>query len=226
MIMASGKQKTNEQSSAQQFVDVEEIRDGVVILKNRAYKAILSVSALNFDLKSSEEQDAIIMQYQNFVNSLDFPLQILIHSRRFNIKPYLGKLKDLERDQENNLLRLQISEYHNFIKGMTEVANIMSKSFYVVVPFSPIENEEEGAFRKMTALFNPTQIVKEKEEMYTVYRNQLLQRVDHISYTLSGSGVKIRMLGTEEVVELLYNTYNPALYTTVLTTNFSGIDLE
>lgn len=229
MIFDTDKEKKgsqSEQSSSQRFVDVEEIREGIIVLRNNAYKAILEVSSLNFDLKSSEEQDAIIYQYQNFINSLDFPLQILIHSRRFNINPYLEKLKALEAGQENSLLRLQISEYYNFIKGMTEVSNIMSKFFYVVVPFSPVENQETGFFQKMTAFFNPAQTIREKHEIFQVHRNQLMQRVDHVSYTLSGTGVKTRLLNTEETVELLYNTYNPSLFTTVLTTNFKGIDVE
>lgn len=217
---------TPQQASSQQFVDVEEIREGVIVLKNNSYKAILEISSLNFDLKSSEEQDAIIYQYQNFINSLDFTVQILIHSRRFNIKPYLEKLRNLEEHQENNLLRLQISEYYNFIKGMTEVSNIMSKFFYVVVPFSPVENQETGFLQRMTAIFNPAQTVREKHELFQVHRSQLLQRVDHVGYTLSGTGVKTRLLNTEETVELLYNTYNPSLFTTVLTTNFKGIDVE
>ncbi len=226
--MAEKKKKTESapSNSAQRFVDIEEIRDGVIVLKNGGLRAILLASSLNFDLKSSEEQDAIILQYQNFINSLDFPLQIMIHSRRFNIKPYLEMLKQKEVEQTNELLRLQISEYRTFIQNLTEVSNIMSKFFYVVVPFAPIEDQEKkGMFNKLTTMFNPAQVIKEKLEFFQTYKNQLNQRVDHVTYGLSGTGIQLTRLETEEIIELLYNTYNPSLYTTTLTKNLEGIEL-
>ena len=171
-------------SSTQRYVDVEEIRDGVVVLKNGSLRSILLVSSLNFDLKSAEEQDAIILQYQNFVNSLDFPLQILVSSRRFDIRPYIELLKDKENHQKNELLRLQISEYQNFIKSLAEVSNIMSKLFYIIVPFSPIEDKEKGLFHSLTTLFNPAGAVIERREFFETYKNQLWQRVDHVSFCL------------------------------------------
>ena len=114
-------------SSTQRYVDVEEIRDGIIVLKSGALRSVLLVSSLNFDLKSSEEQDAIISQYQAFLNSLDFPIQIVASSRRFNVEPYLELLNDKEAVQENELLRFQIAEYKNFIKNLTDVSNIRSR---------------------------------------------------------------------------------------------------
>lgn len=212
-------------SSTQRYVDVEEIRDGVVVLKNGSLRSILLVSSLNFDLKSAEEQDAIILQYQNFVNSLDFPLQILVSSRRFDIRPYIELLKDKENHQKNELLRLQISEYQNFIKSLAEVSNIMSKLFYIIVPFSPIEDKEKGLFHSLTTLFNPAGAVIERREFFETYKNQLWQRVDHVSFGLSQTGLKIAPLNTEEIIELLYNSYNPSLFTTRLTRNIESIDV-
>lgn len=212
-------------SSTQRYVDVEEIRDGVVVLKNGSLRSILLVSSLNFDLKSAEEQDAIILQYQNFVNSLDFPLQILVSSRRFDIRPYIELLKDKENHQKNELLRLQISEYQNFIKSLAEVSNIMSKLFYIIVPFSPIEDKEKGLFHSLTTLFNPAGAVIERREFFETYKNQLWQRVDHVSFGLSQTGLKIAPLNTEEIIELLYNSYNPSLFTTRLTRNIEAIDV-
>lgn len=212
-------------SSTQRYVDVEEVRDGVIVLKNGALRSVLLVSSLNFDLKSAEEQDAIILQYQNFLNSLDFPLQTVISSRRFDIRPYLELLKDKENHQKNELLRLQISEYQNFIKNLAEVSNIMSKLFYVVVPFSPVEDKEKGLFHSLTTLFNPAGAVKEQWEFFETYKNQLWQRVDHVSFGLSQTGLKIAPLNTEEIIELLYNSYNPSLFTTRLTKNIEAIDL-
>ena len=226
MELLSKQKAAAQKTSTQQFVDIDEIRDGIVVLKNGSLRAVLLVSSLNFDLKSGEEQDGIIYQYQNFINSLDFPLQTIIHSRRFNIAPYLEQLKQAEVQQTNELLRLQISEYHNFIKNLTEVSNIMAKSFYVVIPFSPVESQETGFFQKLTSVFNPTQVAKEKLEIFETYRNQLLQRVEHVSYGLSSVGVKTKMLTTEELIELYYNTYNPGLFTSSLTDNLQGIDLS
>jgi len=212
-------------SSTQRYVDIEEVRDGVIVLKNGALRSILLVSSLNFDLKSAEEQDAIILQYQNFLNSLDFPVQIVISSRRFDIRPYIELLKDKENHQKNELLRLQISEYQNFIKSLAEVSNIMSKLFYVVVPFSPVEDKEKGLFHKLSTLFNPAGAVSERRELFETYKNQLWQRVDHVSFSLSQTGLKTATLNTEEIIELLYNSYNPSLFTTRLTKNIEAIDL-
>lgn len=222
----SQKKQKQEGASTQQYVDVNEVRDGVIVLKNGALRSILLVSSLNFDLKSTEEQDAIISQYQNFLNSLDFSVQVLIHSRRFNIDPYLELLKEKEEEQTNELLRLQISEYQHFIKNLTEVSDIMSKYFYVIVPFSATEDKQAGFFEKMGNILNPKQAIHEKRELFETYKNQLWQRVDHVSMGLSGTGVKVATLNTEEIIELLYNTYNPSLFSTTLTKNIKDIELS
>lgn len=219
------KNKKAPGSSTQKYIDVEEIRDGVIVLKSGALRAILLVSSLNFDLKSSEEQDAIISQYQAFINSLDFPVQIVVSSRRFNIEPYLGLLNDQEAQQENELLRLQISEYKSFIKNLTEVSNIMAKSFYVVVPFSPVEDERGGFLAKLAGIFQTKQSVAQHGQLFETYKNQLLQRVEHISAALSGTGVRVTQIGTEEVIELLYNSYNPSLFTSTVVKNVDDIEL-
>lgn len=212
-------------SSTQKYVDVEEMRDGVMVLKSGALRAVLLVSSINFDLKSSQEQDAIISQYQAFLNSLDFPVQIVIQSRRFNIGPYIESLKDEEKQQVNELLRFQIGEYSNFIKNLSEVSNIMSKFFYIVVPFSPVEDQQSGFFGKMAGIFRPKQAIGMKGERFDTYKSQLLQRVDHIAAALSGAGVKVSQLNTEEIIELLYNSYNPSLYTTTEMKHTENIEL-
>jgi len=212
-------------ASTQRYIDVEEIRDGVIVLKNGGLRSVLLISSINFDLKSSEEQDGIIYQYQNFLNSLDFPLQIVISSRRLNIGPYIEFLAGKERKQTNELLRLQISEYKNFIKNLTEVSNIMSKNFYVVVPFAPIENTQGGFFSRIVTLLNPKKALSDKRHMFETYKNQLWQRVDHISAGLSGTGVKAAPLSTEEIIELLYNSYNPSVFTSTLIKDVNEIEL-
>jgi len=213
-------------ASTQKYVDVEEIRDGVIVLKNGSLRTVLMASSVNFDLKSTEEQDAIIAQYQNFLNSLDFPLQILITSRRFNIDPYLDFLKDKENQQTNDLLRFQISEYQKFIKNLTEVSNIMSKFFYIIVPFSPVETKKGGLFGKLSAMFNPKQVITDKRGAFETYKNQLWQRVDYIIEALGGTDVRLVPLKTEEAIELLYNTYNPSLYASTIIKDVEKIELK
>lgn len=225
-MASNSKQKKPSTASTQQYVDVKEVRDGVIVLQNGGLRAIALVSSLNFDLKSSEEQDAIILQYQNFLNSLDFPVQVLIHSRRFNIEPYLQMLREKENEQPSELLRLQISEYRHFIKNLTEVSDIMSKYFYVVIPFASVEDKQSGFFEKLGHMMNPKQAISEKRELFETYRNQLMQRVDHVNIGLGATGVRVAMLNTEEVIELLYNTYNPGLFATVLTKNVKDIELS
>lgn len=212
-------------ASTQKYVDVMEVRDGVIVLKNGTLRAVLMVSSVNFDLKSSEEQDAIISQYQNFLNSLDFPIQIVITSRKMNIDPYIDFLKEKETQQENELLRLQVSEYQKFIKTLADVSNIMSKSFYIVVPFAPVESRRTGLFGKITSMVNPKQVMEQKKEFFETYKSQLWQRTDQINAALGGVGVKIVLLKTEEVLELLLNTYSPKLHSANALKNIGEVEL-
>lgn len=220
------KNKTGSASSTQKYVDVDEIRDGIIVLKTGALRSVLLVSSLNFDLKSTEEQDAIISQYQAFLNSLDFPVQIVVSSRRFNIEPYLDLLQDEEKQQENELLRFQIAEYKSFIKNLTEVSNIMSKYFYVVVPFSPVEDEQSGLVDKLFGIFRTKEASFSHGDLFETYKSQLLQRLNHIAAALGGTGVHVTQLNTEEIIELLYNSYNPSLYTATIIKNVESIELS
>ncbi len=226
MEFLTTNKKKSDAVSTQKYVDVADVRDGVIILKNGSIRCILIASSINFDLKSSEEQDAIIGQYQSFLNSLDFPLQIVVHSRRFRIEPYLAKLSDEEKHQENELLRFQISEYRNFVQSLTEVSNIMSKYIYVVVPFAPSETEQGGLLGKLGGMLNPKSSTIVGGETLETYRNQLFQRADQVSAALMGTGVRTEMLDTEAVIELLYNTYNPSVFTTTVVRNVDQMELS
>ncbi|MDO8566411.1 MAG: hypothetical protein Q7S04_04515 [Candidatus Moranbacteria bacterium] len=225
MELLKPKNKGGSTSGTQKYVEVDEIRDGVIVLKSGALRAVVLVSSLNFDLKSTEEQDAIINQYQQFLNSLDFPVQIVISSRRFNIEPYLDLLEKEVKQQENELLRFQISEYKSFIKNLTEVSNIMSKYFYVVVPFSSSEDEQGGFIDKILGTFRSKQSVGAHGVLFETYKAQLFQRVNHIATALGAAGVNAVPLGTEEIIELLYNSYNPSLYTAAVIKNVEDIEL-
>lgn len=212
--------------STQKYVDVEEVRDGVIILKNGSLRAVLLVSSINFDLKATEEQDSIISQYQNFLNSLDFPMEIMISSRKLNINPYLDYLKKKETQLTNELLSMQLAEYSNFIKNLASVSNIMSKYFYVVVPFHPVENTKTGILDRLFGSTNSQMAVAKRRELFDTYKNQLWQRVDHVSAGLSGTGVKVTPLKTEELIELLYNSYNPSMHNNTIIKDIDKVELR
>lgn len=218
--------KPSSASPTQQYLDVAEVKEDVIILKNGSFRAVLDISAINFDLKATDEQEAIINQYQNFLNSVDFPLQILINSRKLNIDTYLEFLTNKEKLQKTELMRLQISEYKNFIKQLVSLSDIMDKNFYLIVPFSPIENTEKGFFSNLGSLINPTKNILEKRENFETYKSQLYQRVDHITAGLSGIGLKIAPLKTEELIELLFNSYNPTIFNTIGDINANKLELK
>ncbi|MFH1392157.1 MAG: hypothetical protein ABIG90_00540 [bacterium] len=196
-------------SSTSRIIDIADIRDGVIILNNKALRAVLMVSSINFALKSQEEQKAVVYAFQQFLNSLDFPIQIVVQSRQLNIGSYLTMLKAKEEAQTNELLRIQTAEYSEFVKGLVEMANIMKKSFYIIVPFAAIEAKRESVMQKAKNIFKPSKKAVFTEEAFSRYKEQLWQRVDHIANGLSGMGLKLQALNTENILELFYNLYNP-----------------
>ena len=191
------------------FVDIADIKNGVVILKNRALRAVLEVSSINFELKSQDEQKAIIYAFQNFLNSLDFPIQIVVQSRKLDIKQYLSELEELKADQDNELLNIQTTEYIEFIRGLVDMANIMTKNFYISIPFSSFEAKRDTFLQKMKTALKPPKKVKFTEKAFSRYREQLWQRVEHVAGGLSGMSLKVSPLSTEELLELFYKLYNP-----------------
>ena len=206
-----------EAQSAQDILQIEEIRDGVLILKSGGLRAILMASSINFALKSADEQGAIIFQYQNFLNSLDFPAQIFIQSRKLNIEPYLSTIKEAEKKQTNDLLKIQIAEYTDFVRAFVKTSNIVTKSFYIVVPFAPLffTTPKEGAsslLGSVIGIFSKKQNQKGGgmlPEKFEEYKNQLWQRVDSVIQGLVRTGVRAVPLNTEEIIELFYSLYNP-----------------
>lgn len=212
-------------ASTQSYVDVEVIRDGVIVLKNGALRSVILVSSLNFDLKSSQEQDAIISQYQSFLNSLDFPVQVVISSKRFNITPYLESIKSQMSVEQSELLRFQSAEYQDFIVNLSEVSNIMSKTFYIIVPFAASEDEANGITGSLKGLFKQKATAVLKDDLFQTYRSQLFQRVEHVMASINGTGVHTAPLNTEELIELMYNSYNPTLFTALSLKNTNDLEL-
>ncbi len=218
--------KKTSESSTQKYLDIAEVKENTIILKNGSIRAVLAVSSINFDLKSSEEQENIIHQYQNFLNSIDFPVQIIINSRKLNIEDYLEFIEKREKQQPSEALRLQISEYINFIKELVSISNIMEKGFYIVVPFSPIENKEKGFFSNVMSWVSPQKNILEKRENFETYRNQLIQRIEHIRAGLGGIGLRLTQLKTQEIIELLYNAYNPTIYSVSQLEDVSQLEIN
>lgn len=195
---------------SQQFLAIDSIREDIVSLKDGGLRVVLMCSSLNFALKSTDEQDAIIFQYQNFINSLDFPVQFVIHSRRLNIAPYLETLKERYKDEESELLKIQISEYIEFIKTFVDMTHIMSKTFYAVVPFTPAGLEKTGFLSgALSALGIGGKSTAGDTSSFEEHKNQLWQRVDTVVSGLQRFGVRSAPLNTEELIELFYGLYNP-----------------
>lgn len=198
--------------SAQEFVPIQEIREGVVILKDGSLRMILMASSLNFALKSADEQEAIIFQYQNFLNSLDFTVQFFIQSRKLNINPYLDTLREVEKNQVNELLKIQTREYIEFIKNFVEASNIVTKAFYAVVPYQPpIFTSAKEATGTILEIFKRKREERPglSDEKFEEYKTQLFQRVDTVAQGLTRSGVRVAPLNTEELIELYYSLFNP-----------------
>lgn len=195
--------------STQEFIPIKEIRDGVLILKDGSMHMVMMASTLNFALKSEDEQSAIIMQYQNFLNSLDFSVQFFIQSRKLKIDSYINLLNEAEKNQDNDLMRIQIKEYVEFIKNFVKMTNVVAKSFYISVPYSTATMEIKknpignfiGGFSKKA--------IKEKDNRFEEDKVQLQQRADIVSQGLSRVGVRVAPLNTEELIELFYELFNP-----------------
>jgi len=188
--------------TTQQFLEIEEIKQGLVILRDKSLRGILMVSSLNFALKSEEEQNAIIYQFQSFLNSLDFSIQLFVQSRRLNMTGYLDKLKELEEKQENELLKVQTAEYRKFVSGLLAEGIIMTKNFFVVVPFTLIEIPGMGKKeRKGISVLT--------EEQFQRAKSQILQRMEFVALGLKRCGLQAAPLNTSELIELFWSLYHP-----------------
>jgi len=204
------------ESATQAFLEVQDIREGILLLKNNSIRGILMVSSINFALKSEEEQTAIVYAFQNFLNSLDFFCQIVIQSRNINITPYLDGLKDLEERQTNELLKKQTADYREFIKNMVVGDVVMTKNFYVVVPYNLMEILGVGAVRKnILKQFSGSQqgpggaAQPIKDEEFQKCKTQLWQRMEYLSMGLKRCGLEAMPLTTPEIIELFWSIHHP-----------------
>jgi hypothetical protein len=194
--------------AAQDFVPIKEVRNGIVILKDGSLRALLMASSINLALKSQDEQQAIIGQFQNFLNSLEFTAQFFVESRDLDIRPYIALLEGRYTQELDDLMRIQIREYIAFIKDFTERANIMSKNFFIVVPYDPAFASRGGGIGSMFS-GSSAAAGAVSDEQFEQYRTQLEQRISVVEQGLVRTGVRVVQLGTEEVIELFYKLFNP-----------------
>ena len=196
----------------QRFLDIAEIRDDAVVLKDGTLRAVLMVSSVNFALKSHDEQQAMIQSYMQFLNGLEYPLQIVIQSRKMNIDGYMALLKEQEKTIPNELLKAQIRDYRSFVNELVELGEIMQKRFYVIVPYDPITDKKKGFFGKLATAISPASVVKLNRKEFTKRRLALMQRMAIVQSGLGGMGLQSALLDTQGLIELYYTSYNPEIF--------------
>jgi len=205
--------KTGKAASTQRFLPFGEIHDNTLVLKNGGIRSIIKTSAVNFHLKSEDEQTALIYSYQNFLNSLEFPIQIVIRSKKLDIDLYLEKMKGKAEAQDNPLLRKQTFEYIEYIKKLVEYADIMEKSFYVIVPHDPMRAQTPSMFKRFMWNTHPDDTlgdVRARHREFKKIRKVLEQRSSIVKSGLEQCGLRVEELNTHQIVELFYQIYNPS----------------
>ncbi|MCF7831027.1 hypothetical protein K9M41_03490 [Candidatus Gracilibacteria bacterium] len=206
--------KNNKALSTQRYLQFAGVRDNTLILKNGGLRAVMEVSSVNFSLKSEEEQDSIIGSYQQFMNSIDFPVQILVRSRKLDIDNYLEDLRQKMRNLKNILLQEQMKDYIEYVQKLVEYSDIMEKRFFVVIPQNPARAEKKSLISKFLAYIMPDDtvmdILKRRKEFKELKR-QLDQRVNVVETALGNCGLNVNQLETEKIIELFYQVYNPQL---------------
>lgn len=214
---------------SQKFLDVAEIRDNIVIMRDGTLRSVLLVSSINFSLKSVDEQNAIVQAYMQFLNGLDYPIQVVIQSRRMNIDHYMRQLDDSEKLLENDLLKKQIHDYKDFVKQLVQLGDIMQKRFYVVVPLNPATDKgtvQKGFAQRLAEIFSPTIVGKLTEERFQKLQFDLSLRVNQIIGGLSSMSLNAVALDTQSLIEMLYTVYNPEMFETQRMTDISKLQLE
>lgn len=209
------KKKPANTNSTQNSLLISEIREGMVIMNDGSFRAVVACKSINFDLMSAREREGVEFSYQNFLNALYFPIQIFIRSQRVDIGPYLDRLSNIRRSQDNMLLNVLMDDYINFIDVLSQEANIMDKSFFVVIPYYPtgdlsgVKDQAKGFFGKLFAQQPKTTATKIDSVTYQKAKDEVKNRVDSVLNGLFQIGVKSVQLNTKELGELYYNMYNP-----------------
>jgi type IV secretory pathway VirB4 component len=197
--------------STQSTLLINEIKDGIVVMRDGSLRGVILGSAINFDLMSTSEQESVEMAYQGFLNSLHFPVQIVIKSQKIDISAYLEKLERLRNEQANELLANLMDDYVSNIRALVEEVNIMDKQFFVVIPYFPplIEQKKLNLVEGLKSAFEPAPVITVTEEDFRKYKQELSQRMALAASGMSQMGIRAISLGTQELVDLYYAWYNP-----------------
>lgn len=208
------KGKLNPLISTQRFLQFSEVHDDILVLKDGGLRAVVEVNSINFNLKSEDEQNAIIQSYQRFLNALNFPVQVLVRSRKLDIDHYIDDLKVRQRKLTNELLRMQMDNYIQYIEKLVEYSDIMEKRFFVVVPVTPARSDKKGDVFSFLSYIKPDDtvmdIIKRKQEFKNL-KKELESRVGTVQTALENCGLSVSQLGTQQIIELFYQAYNPDL---------------
>ncbi len=212
--------------ASQRYLDIAEIREDAVILKDGTLRAVLLVSSVNFALKSVDEQNAIVQSYMQFLNGLDFSIQIVIQSRRMNIDGYLHAIEASEQQLNNELLKKQIKDYRGFIKQLVQLGDIMQKRFFVVVPMNPASDKQKGFFQRMGEILTPASTIMLSDARFQKNKFSLSLRVNQVMQGLGSMSLNAVQLDTQSLIEMYYNVYNPELLQTQPMTDVSKMQIE
>jgi type IV secretory pathway VirB4 component len=197
---------------SQDFIEIADIKNSLVLLKDGSLRSVIEVESVNFDLKSNDEQSAIVAGYQNFLNSIDFPLQIVINSRKLNMANYVKYLKDIEPTVKSDLLRMQLGEYGKFVQGLAELANIMTKRFFVVIPYYSVETakQSKGVMSSVKSFFSSASHHMQELSLEDIkkYEAQVEQRIGVVIAGLSPLGVTAKVLKDQELIDVYQRYYN------------------
>jgi len=206
------QRKTNSSASTQIHLPIAEIKDNVVVLKNGGMRSVIQTSSVNFNLKSESEQNALIYSFQSFLNTLEFPIQILIRSKKLNIDNYLDNLNAIASRQENPLLKKQTLQYIEYIKKLVEYADIMEKKFFVIIPFDPIRARSVGFLASFWQNIHPKdslEAVRQRHREFMSLKKGLAARVNLVKSGLASCNLRVEELNTKQLVELFFEIYNP-----------------
>jgi hypothetical protein len=223
------QKKGNPASSTQLYMNIAEIKDDTVILKNGGLRAVVQTNSVNFNLKSEDEQNAIIYAYQSFLNSLDFPIQILVRSRKLDIDKYIENVRDIGEKHQNPLLRDQSNEYCEYISKLVEYADIMEKSFYVVIPFDPYRAQNLNMLSKFMQRISSSDSIdsiKRRHKEFDELNKGLTERLNTVKSGLEACHLRVAQLTTPQLIELFYQIYNPGTAHNEKLEDLSKIDVE
>lgn len=221
--MKSKSQQNKKKSlvTTQNHLLISEIKQDTVVLKDGTLRAVMMVSSINFALKNEDEQNAIISAYVSVLNSLDHPMQVVVQSRKLQIKPYIDRLIEQEKNQTNDLLRTQTADYRAFVTELIKLGEIMNKQFYIVIPYDPLSDKSKSFWSRAKEVLNPSTLIRLKGAKFTARKNELDERVRMVEGGLTSIGLTVVRLNTQSLIELYFSTYNTDI---ALTQELAPID--